>query len=323
VCSIICAGTLWGQPGPMPPAGAALRASDQSTGVVRGELSADTPLIGNRLVLELFNTQTGQVVQRVNPGADGSFQLGPVPVGQYQLRVADLYGNVVEQQFVDVHDEIRHVFVTLPDAKKERPVSGTVSVAQLTHKISRKALKEFAKAQEAARAGDDAKSIRCLLRAIAIDPEYMEAYSNLGSRYFKMHELDKALEAFRRACDLDPDSPIVLNNLAMALYSAHDYGQAEEIAQHLLRLEPGSATGALIVGLCIRERKGDLQQALDCLNRASGRFPIARIYAAELLKAQGKLDEAAQQLQSYLNSGETQNREQVQTWLAGLERRSR
>jgi hypothetical protein len=58
--------------------------------------------------------------------------------------------------------------------------AGTVTLHRLTHKIPKKAVKEFENATKAQSHGDRDAAIEHLSKAVAIDPQFWEALNNLS-----------------------------------------------------------------------------------------------------------------------------------------------
>lgn len=65
--------------------------------------------------------------------------------------------------------------------------------------------------------GDDRAAKINLDRAISIDPNLGAAYLNLGKLYYKINDLDQALNNFKKAYDLNPGDSV--GNLAAKLYN--------------------------------------------------------------------------------------------------------
>jgi tetratricopeptide (TPR) repeat protein len=93
-------------------------------------------------------------------------------------------------------------------------------------------------AREAEAAGDYARAARLNERAIEINPQYMDAYNNLGSVLILVGMDAEALEALEIAHALSPDEPGVLANLGAVLFRTGDTDRAEEIFLRLHELQP-------------------------------------------------------------------------------------
>jgi membrane associated rhomboid family serine protease len=66
----------------------------------------------------------------------------------------------------------------------------------------------FARAIEALRDGDFERAVEAGQSAVSEDPEFPEAWHNLGVAFSRLERYERALEAFERARALDPDDPL-------------------------------------------------------------------------------------------------------------------
>jgi Flp pilus assembly protein TadD len=85
------------------------------------------------------------------------------------------------------------------------------------------------------------KAVAALERALEINPDSIEALSNLATIWFGEKQLDKAEELLRRAYELNPNHPDVLNNLAGVLTVQGEWGEALPLCRQALRMNPHSA----------------------------------------------------------------------------------
>jgi len=76
-------------------------------------------------------------------------------------------------------------------------------------------------------------------RAIRQDPEFSEAYSNLGNVYWARKQADLAISSYQRAIDLDPNRGAFYYNLYRA-YSQETFlsGKADKALQRAMQLDP-------------------------------------------------------------------------------------
>jgi tetratricopeptide (TPR) repeat protein len=92
--------------------------------------------------------------------------------------------------------------VKLPRRQTTSPISGTISAAALRRHISSKAVREMARSEQKLQQGDIQSSIAHLKKAIRIQPDYMEAYNNLGTRYMALQNYEREIAQFRVAFDV-------------------------------------------------------------------------------------------------------------------------
>ncbi len=94
------------------------------------------------------------------------------------------------------------------------------------------------------------KGIKCLEKAIELDPTFSlayawlaDSYASLSLAYSKYEELPKAERAASRALELDPDMAFAHVALSGILYSKRDFGGAERELRRALELDPNVPEG--------------------------------------------------------------------------------
>jgi tetratricopeptide (TPR) repeat protein len=80
-----------------------------------------------------------------------------------------------------------------------------VSIQQLTHKVPSEAQREYSKGLSAARKGDHQTALDHFQKAVGIDPEFADAYANLGAAEVSLGQLEQSVEQFQKAVGLVPD----------------------------------------------------------------------------------------------------------------------
>jgi len=299
----------------------AQRPGMNSTCTVRGTIQSNEPL-GSELMVELqgAGVTMGPGRAPVDPG--GGFMITGVPAGQYVLAVTGFHGQVIHREFVTVSRNFEEVMIRLPERRRERPGSGTVSVARLAHKVPSKAKKEFKRAEKAHQKGDVQLSIHHLEKALEIDPDYMEAHNNLGSRYLQLQEFQMALTHFEKACDLDPGASIPQGNASTTLLLLKRHEEAERSARRALELDPGNLRARYALAVALVEQQKDAAEAMTHLERVVSDIPRARLLMAQLLAQQGNAEHAREELRKYLAVAPREEQQQVQAWLAQLDQRA-
>ncbi len=99
-----------------------------------------------------------------------------------------------------------------------------------------------------------AESIKFFRQAIAADPAYWEAWTNLANAYEKTGDLDKAVEAARKGVQLEENGRSVLR-LAYVLQQAGQIEEAKQQYARVLELDPSDELGVTLylAGLGLRE----------------------------------------------------------------------
>jgi tetratricopeptide (TPR) repeat protein len=250
---------------------------------------------------------------------NGMVELFASREGVYTFTVRTIDGGILHQETVHVGRHNAPVAVHIEDGQeRQRPVSGTVSVARLQHKVPKKAKKEYNKAEEKLKEGDIQGSLDHLQKAIEIDPNYMEAHNNLGARYLMLGDVQKAYASFKRALDLDPDSPLVQVNMAISLLSIGDPKGAENAARRAMQLDPTDLKPKYMLGLALYEQQQYTTEAIDVLKKARERFPNANMALAVMQANTGNTELARQSLKEYIRNGNKEQRAKAEQMLASL-----
>ena len=79
-------------------------------------------------------------------------------------------------------------------------------------------------------------------KAIALNPEYANAYYNRGNAYNSKGEYDRAIADYDKAIALNPDDAIAYSNRGLAHEKLGDNQKAEADYQRALLLLPGNKT---------------------------------------------------------------------------------
>lgn len=208
----------------------------------------------------------------------GEFDMHGLAEGPYTLNVQTHSGDVLHSETVNLRANSGTLTLHLPSqAKAVSPSApGTVSLARLQHKVPRKARAEFNESDSRMKALDVQGSLNHLLEAVRLDPEYMEAWNNLGSRYLMLDRPAEAIEPLRRAAELDPSSLFVHTNLAVALLALREYPEAERAARIARRVEAGDCKSGYLLGLALYAQRKFTPEAIRLLESAQEEFPKAR-----------------------------------------------
>jgi tetratricopeptide (TPR) repeat protein len=138
--------------------------------------------------------------------------------------------------------------------------------------VSRKALRAFEQAAKESAGGSPTKAIVHLQEAIREQPNYFEAYNNLGVQYQKLRQWNEAIQAYRRAIELRPNSAKAHVNLAAVFLEQGLAQQALESLEAARKAEPGSAQVHLLLGQ-LYLKKQDYLKAQELLETATRLSP--------------------------------------------------
>lgn len=209
-------------------------------------------------------------------------------------------------------------YIVLPKVQQNAP--GTVSIQQLSHVVPGKALKAFQKAEKARLAGHNSEAAELYQAALVIDPEYVSALNNMAMVRMMEDKLEPALKALTEAIKLDPHNPLLLRNLAMGYELARQFEAAERAARQSIDLDRTDLPARMLLGLALAEQQKFTEEALRCFERAFDRFAFAHLMAGGILLGQGELEKARAEIQTYVASGERDNRDLAMKWLDWIER---
>jgi tetratricopeptide (TPR) repeat protein len=284
---------------------------------IRGEVDCPKCPPGSSLYLEVFDQISHTLIDRTLVRPTGDFELLQTPEGVYEVQILTRDGEVLKSQAGMLTNRSPLTMrVDLPE--KAQVSSGTISLGRLRHKVPRKAVAQFKKAEKKVTAGDPESAIEYLQNAISIDPDYMEAHNNLGVRYMKANKPEQAVPYFRRAIELDPGIGLTYVNLAIALLKAKSPAEAEVAARRAVDLDGRSANSRYVLGMSLFAQQKSAPEALENLKLVENEFPESRLVVAQLLIGQGRVEQARTALKSYVSSGSPERRKEVEGWLSRL-----
>jgi tetratricopeptide (TPR) repeat protein len=142
--------------------------------------------------------------------------------------------------------------------------------------------------------GDVAGAIECYRRAIAADPRYAQAHSNLGNALQAKGDVAGAIECYRRAIAADPKHAKAHTNLGLALKEKGELGEAIECYRNAIAADPKHAKAHFNLGLVLK-KKGDVAGAIACFKSAIAADPKnapAHNNLGAALQDKGELGEA-------------------------------
>jgi len=256
---------------------------------------------------------------------DGSFQTQPIQPGTYELNVVTSSGVVLYSQIVHISTPRIPVTIDLPDSSQpRRPEGSTVSLRQLSHTPPAQAKKAFEKGVQAESKGNREQAAEFFQQAVSIDPQYADAFNELGAAQAFQSQLPQAVESFQNALKADPEHPLANANLSIALAKSARYEEAAVAARRALQFLPGSATVRYILASSLLFSHGETDEALDNLERSASEIPFAHLLAGEILAHRGKRAEAAQHFEEYLKvvPADDKHRSRAEAMLARLRSQS-
>jgi Flp pilus assembly protein TadD len=167
------------------------------------------------------------------------------------------------------------------------PSRPSVSVARLRHNPPRKAAKFFLRGLKMASAGQWQNSADEFERAVRIDPQFSEAYGNLGTSLSATGQFEQAIGDFRRAIELDPATGVHHMNLGYALMCLGRAKDAEPEARTAVALDPTDGNAQYLLGVIFAEHVETRSAAIQHLLYAARDVPDAHYVLAQLYRVAG------------------------------------
>jgi len=138
------------------------------------------------------------------------------------------------------------------------------------------------------------RAVAAYLRALNLSPNHAVVHGNLACVYYEQGLIDLAIDTYKRAIELQPNFPDAYCNLANALKEKGQVQDAEECYTTALRLCPAHADSLNNLANIKREQ-GFIEEATRLYLKALDVFPefaAAHSNLASVLQQQGKLNEA-------------------------------
>lgn len=98
------------------------------------------------------------------------------------------------------------------------------------------------------------RAINEYLNCINIDPNFADAYNNLGYIYIQKGKVDLAIDHYKKALELDPNDDTTHSNLAGAYDCKGDYDLAIAEFYKALDIDPGSITVELAIEKVLKKK---------------------------------------------------------------------
>ena len=111
------------------------------------------------------------------------------------------------------------------------------------------------------------EAIEAYNKALAIKPDYAEAYSNMGIALKDQGKLEEAIEAYNKALAIKPDYAEAYNNMGNALKDQGKLEEAIEAYNKALAIKPDYAEAYNNMGNALKDQ-GKLEEAIEAYNKA-------------------------------------------------------
>jgi tetratricopeptide (TPR) repeat protein len=268
------------------------------SGTVLGE--GGKPLPDTRV--EVYALGTGQLVRSGYTNAAGSFELGDVAFGDYE--VVAQHGISEARERVSVHGGGALLSLRMSGAAAAVADAGgkhSVSVAQL--QVPRKARRYLRKAEKALHQREYQAARENVNKALAEFEKYPEALVLRGVLSLDDNQVDAAMADFQKAIEYDASCAVGYVAMAAAFNLKNQFDDAVRSAERAITLAPTNWQAFFEMGKA-QIGKADYRAALQALDRA-GQFVPNTYSAIHLVKAHALLGlknypEAMYELQAYI-----------------------
>ena len=228
------------------------------------------------LIVEVSNLRDHSVQGRVDVASDGSFNFRAIPDGDYQVRVVTVYGNELASTVTAVGPSSMPFEFRMPSPQLSKPGSGTVSVEQLKHPLSKQVRKLLAAGHRLAKEQHYGEAVARFQEAAKDAPDCMQVHAELGMAFSRMGAWDDATAEYRTAVALEPRNSMLHSNLGAALAATDRIDEAEREAQVALKMDSANPRAHYVLGSIILRRRGALAEAVSHLVVAQDVIPSAK-----------------------------------------------
>jgi Flp pilus assembly protein TadD len=159
---------------------------------------------------------------------------------------------------------------------------GGVSARTLGHKHSKAASQAFDRGVRAWKKRQGEQAVRYLSEAVRLDPDFLEARTDLGIVYTKTDRPEEALVQYELALGLEPNIAALHSNKAAALVMLSRCEEAEQAARRALQLDPESIEANYMLGIAMMKQLKITPETAAHLAIAAKKYPRARAYLAEV-----------------------------------------
>jgi Flp pilus assembly protein TadD len=151
----------------------------------------------------------------------------------------------------------------------------SLSVRQLSAKVSSHALHDVDKALKLAARGEHAKALALLEHSVRDSPDFYMAHNWLGVEYNALHRVSEAVSEFEKMAELDPQCPVAFTNLAVIAYNSGRFGESERYARLAIKGGGDFSIAQFVLAMSLIAQNRELDQAKRLLLAASRNVPSA------------------------------------------------
>lgn len=250
--------------------------------MVRGEI-ANFPSNGDTFSVELRPvTHTGSTIRELAAN-DGSFEFHNVEPGTYEASIVTIRGTSLRREIVHLDAFANRFTIQMPKAAPSATAGGRpVNIKRLAFKPSKEAKKMYRKAQTEVENKRFAEGVEYFKRATELEPEWAEAYNNLGVQYYRLMRIPEAHAAMKRAVEIDPDSPEMSANYAIVLIPMGRAAESEALIRRVMLRNGETPKGQFVLGMALAAQGVKKEEARALLTGVADQFPGAKTFLSKL-----------------------------------------
>jgi Flp pilus assembly protein TadD len=277
----------------------------------------------------------GEIVRDSFTDTNGNFEVRNLGIGMYAVVVPSddrVYATAIERVEITRNSPdviVVNIYLTPKEQSdpRRRGERRTISAREASTRIPKPALQAYKRSSRLVRDGKPEKAIAELKRAIAIFPEYVEAYNDLGVIYLKLDRIDDAIGALDKSAQLDPGAFNPRLNLGIAHVRRQDFTGSETHLRSAITIDASSPLAHLYLGIALW-KTDRVDEAEDELLRAialgGSDIAVAHYYLGQLYVRRDRIADAIAELEAYLkDKPEAADAPRVRQQIAELRPRQR
>jgi len=279
--------------------------SQDRTGSIRVRVTpGDARACNTRATVSLVSTSGAHIAEDLT-NSDCEVYFVNVAPGSYHVIVSGAGIENSDSRSFDLDSHRRQdLDINITHTKEVGHGAARPLVAAVGLNFPESAKKEFDKANQFVAKGNWQKAIERLKKAIAIYPDYAEAYNNLGVVYGRLGDRTRNLEALQKAVSLnDHFAPAYLNLARMAI-ADRDLVQAEALLDKAVAIEPTNSQMLVLLAnteLLNHHYDQALANCRKAHSGAQGPHTVAHYVAARVFEYENRPADAVAELQIFLS----------------------
>ena len=237
--------------------------------------------------------------------ADSSFRIElPSHDRTLEFRVLNTAGAVIQ---VISHWPIRGVPIELrlTEISENSKQLGAISAKRLSFRPSAERRRAIAHALKLNAAGKHSEAIAALEDIVKAEPNWFEAWVELGNVQAIAGKTDLAVISLREAISIDPNAAPVYPSLGFLLLRLRQPSEAALAAEGGLKANPDCIKSKYILGLAMGYARNTSARAISLLEEVQSHFPDAMVSLAAIFFQEGQFEASRDAAWRYLHMAKT------------------